>query len=580
MIVVGAIDSFYNVASASSKGPAFDGRVKPELVAFGEDGSSGAAALVSGTVALLQQAYTDLKSHLPSAALVKAVLLNSADAVGQKRLSYASGYGSLNAYDAVKTIAQNRFYEDSIQHGVLKKFDITVPPNSARLKITLTWTDAPATANAPKALVNDLDAVLKRETTGETWLPWVLNATVHIDSLEKDAVRKKDTMNTVEQITVDAPASGNYSLEVTGRNIPTGIQPFAVAYQADTLNAFEWTFPTVTDVVIAGQTNIARWQTTISGTGAIEYTTNNEDWNVLADTANLSTGYFKWLAPDTLTTGRLRMRFSNNRVVVSDTFVISKAPALQVGFACADSLLLYWNHLPALQYQLYNLGSNYLEPVRTTTDTIAVFKTGMHPSPFYSVAPVVAGREGLRSATINYKGQGAACYFRSFYVQAQNSLGATFALLLGTYYNIASISFQKWQNSQYNTVQTIIHPQATAFSFADTVLQQGVNMYRVQIVLQSGAVLYSDAIHLYHFTNASVIIYPNPAPQHTPVTLITNKAGRVSIAVFNAGGQLVQEQQLSGLVNKMTLAPLAKGLYLIRITEDDGTHSTQKLVVY
>jgi hypothetical protein len=37
------------------KGPAFDGRIKPEMVAFGIDGSSGAAALVSGVAILLQQ---------------------------------------------------------------------------------------------------------------------------------------------------------------------------------------------------------------------------------------------------------------------------------------------------------------------------------------------------------------------------------------------------------------------------------------------------------------------------------------------------------------------------------------------
>ena len=55
ILTVGATDSFSIVAALSSKGPAHDGRVKPELVAFGEDGSSGAAALVSGTSLLLQQ---------------------------------------------------------------------------------------------------------------------------------------------------------------------------------------------------------------------------------------------------------------------------------------------------------------------------------------------------------------------------------------------------------------------------------------------------------------------------------------------------------------------------------------------
>jgi hypothetical protein len=580
VIVVGAIDSFYQVAAASSKGPAFDGRVKPELVAFGEDGSSGAAALVSGTVALLQQAYNDKKNTLPPAALVKAVLLNSAEAVAQKHLSYSSGYGSLNGYNAVTTIWENRFFEDSTQHGILKKFDIAVPPNTARLKITLAWTDSPAPVNASKALVNDLDAVLKNRETGESWLPWVLNGTLHADSLLKDAVRKGDTANTVEQITIDAPAPGKYHLEITGRNISTGTQPFAIAYQMDTTAHFEWTFPVAPNVVIGGQTAIVRWQTTIAGTGTVEYTTNQQDWNQLADTVNLTAGYFAWAPPDTLTTARLRMRFSNGGMAISDTFVISKSVLLQVGFACADSFLLYWNGLPAPQYRLYNLSGNYLQPVLTTSDTTGLFKTGLHPSPFYSIAPVVAGREGLRSATINYNRQGVDCYFRSFYTQSQSSAGATFALLIGTYHNVAAILFQKREAGRYSTVQTIADPQVTAFHFTDTALKQGINTYRVQIFLRSGAVLYSNEITLYHFTNASVIIYPNPAPQHRPVTLITNKAGRVRITVFNAGGQLVQEQALSGLVNKRMLLQLAKGLYFIRITEDDGTRYTQKLMVY
>src|SRR4030095_10435784 len=50
IITVGHTDSFGIVLPLSSRGPAYDGRLKPELVAFGEDGSSGAAAIVSGIV--------------------------------------------------------------------------------------------------------------------------------------------------------------------------------------------------------------------------------------------------------------------------------------------------------------------------------------------------------------------------------------------------------------------------------------------------------------------------------------------------------------------------------------------------
>ena len=59
IITVGHIDSLGNVLSPSSRGPAYDGRIKPELVAFAQDGSSGAAAIVSGISLVLQQAYQE-----------------------------------------------------------------------------------------------------------------------------------------------------------------------------------------------------------------------------------------------------------------------------------------------------------------------------------------------------------------------------------------------------------------------------------------------------------------------------------------------------------------------------------------
>src|SRR6185503_14496630 len=42
IITVGHVDSFGVVLPPSSKGPAYDGRLEPGLVAFSEDGSSGA----------------------------------------------------------------------------------------------------------------------------------------------------------------------------------------------------------------------------------------------------------------------------------------------------------------------------------------------------------------------------------------------------------------------------------------------------------------------------------------------------------------------------------------------------------
>jgi hypothetical protein len=109
ILTVGATDSFSVVALLSSKGPAHDGRVKPELVAFGEDGSSGAAALVSGTSLLLQHLYKQMTGNLPSNSLIRSILINSADDAGNVEVDYKNGFGSLNANNALKTLQANRF---------------------------------------------------------------------------------------------------------------------------------------------------------------------------------------------------------------------------------------------------------------------------------------------------------------------------------------------------------------------------------------------------------------------------------------------------------------------------------------
>jgi hypothetical protein len=192
----------------------------------------------------------------------------------------------------------------------------------------------------------------------------------------------------------------------------------------------------------------------------------------------------------------------------------------------------------------------------------------------------VQGREGLRSYALQYTAAGAECYFRSFYAQFQSEKEASFTLLIGTIYNIAGLAFEKLQNNRFTTLKNVANPQAVSFLFTDTILVQGANTYRVALRLQNGNVLYSNPVTIYHFTGAPVIVYPNPARQQNPVTLITDKAGHIRINIYNAAGQRVAQQQLTDLVNSITLYTLAKGIYFIESIEDNGTRSTQKLVVY
>src|SRR6185369_15723202 len=152
IICVGHTDSLGNVLSPSSRGPAYDGRIKPELVAFAEDGSSGAAAIVSGISLVLQQAYKKLNGNFPSAALVKAILLNSADDVGPTGIDFISGFGMADGYKALLELTNAQYFSGSVSNGNTVTVDLAVPPNIKQVKITLAWTDPPAAVNATNAL--------------------------------------------------------------------------------------------------------------------------------------------------------------------------------------------------------------------------------------------------------------------------------------------------------------------------------------------------------------------------------------------------------------------------------------------
>lgn len=581
IITVGATDSFNIVAALSSKGPAFDGRVKPELVAFGEDGSSGAAALTSGTVALIQHAYKTTHNILPSAALVKAALLNSADDIGEKHIDFISGYGSLNAYGAINTIKENRFFENAIVQNEIKTFPIVVPSNIAQLKVTITWTDTAAVVNASKALVNDVDALLLFPATNESWQPWVLSSYPDKDSLLLPAMRRSDTLNSAEQITIDNPQAGNYLLQIKGNKIQTvSPQLFAIAYQFDTANSFRWTYPGSNDVLVASGNNIIRWQTNIQGNGSLEFSTNGSQWQTINASVNLSSQYFKWNLPDTIATAFLRMNFSSLPAIVSDNFVISKPISLNIGFNCADSFLLYWNKSKTNQYQLYRLGTKYLEPLQTVTDSFVVFQKQQHPDLFYSVAPLINSKPGLRSFTTNYETQGVGCYVKTFFALLQNLNTAFLTAEFGTLYNVSEVSFQKITSTGVQTLKTISNPSSLNLSFTDLQLKQGANVYRLQIKLNNGSVIYSSTDLVYYFPNNPVLVYPNPVRQNQLVNIIARDPGVYSIKIYDANGRLVYEQLLDNISQQMLGLRLSTGLYIVKVIGDDGKTFTQKLIVY
>lgn len=582
IITVGHIDSFGTVMTASSKGPAFDGRVKPELVAFGEDGSSGATALVSGIGTVLHHIFQQQHSNTTApASLIKAVLLNSADDVDAPGIDFKSGYGSANGLHAVETISNAHYFLGSVTATAQQQFTITIPANTKQLKLTLAWTDPQAAPNTEKALINDLDLELTHVASNSNWLPWVLNSSPGVAALQQLPTRRRDSLNVVEQITVDHPATGDYTITVKGFSIPSGSQSFAIAYQLDTSDSFNWHFPTASDHLFPNQTNVLRFQSGFANTtGNLELSTDNgTSWQQVSSSVDLTKGFYKLTTP--AVSGRALLRLSvADKTFTSDTFTISRRPFTSIAFNCPDSFSIAWPPVAgATAYRISRLGTNYMEPVLVTGDTLVVFSKLSNPSLYYSVTPLLSGKEAVRSYTFNYEQQGSACYTRSFLAERTADNKAALSLFLSTTYNIKSISFEKYSVTGFSLLEKQASANKTLYQFTDQTLIAGTNLYRAIIELTDGRKIISDTASLFFTANKPAVVYPNPAVTNGFVTVLTQLDDEVIFQLIDNYGRVVLQQQITGYPEQVSLNTLSHGMYYYRILRKNKKIQTGILII-
>ncbi|BAV06322.1 Por secretion system C-terminal sorting domain-containing protein [Filimonas lacunae] len=583
IITVGAIDSLYNVSALSSRGPAYDGRVKPELVAYGQNGSSEAAALVSGAAVLLQHAYRQQHSNaLPASALVKAMLVNSASDVLQKGPDFTSGYGVANVYKAMQALVNGQWMQGSIQQGQTVTLPLTIPGNSSSAKITLVWNDVAATPNAATALVNDVDLELYQPATNTVWQPWVLNTAASIDSLQLPAVRGRDSINTLEQVTLDNPPAGSWQIRVKGRTVK-GIQPFYIAYQFDTAETFTWLAPRHTDNCIPASTNILKWEyhgAQTTGQLDISYD-KGVHWQVLEAQVPLQAPYYKWYAPDTFTTALARLTIAGTRYL-SDTFSISYQQYPAVGFNCTDSLMLYWPSLPgAVSYQLYQLKDKYLELLQGhITDTSLVVYLPDAAYAYYAVAPVNGdGQPGGISYSINYQQQGVACYFYGLLADYQGDNTGLITAQLGSLYNVKAISIEKQVGNGWKVLKSYTVSDDKIYTITDSSLVSGPNNYRATLTTTSGSYITSEVASLYYWKEDEYIVYPNPVRTGQLLQLLSQDPFNKVASLYSINGAKVWQQTIANTLEQLPVAHLPAGVYVLVIYNSEGKMLTTKKIV-
>lgn len=195
--------SYENMYSASSRGPAGDGRMLPDLLTpaqgvsssrnrtyascgwFTASGTSMAAPAAAGSAALVRDYYESgfypggvssaVDGFSPTAALVKATMLVSTrnmtgSGTRGDRPNSDQGFGRVTLDDALwfaddPPAEQLRILDDRDSAtglslaGEEQVFEVGLR-SGAPLKVMLVWTDAPGSPSASKELINDLDLVV------------------------------------------------------------------------------------------------------------------------------------------------------------------------------------------------------------------------------------------------------------------------------------------------------------------------------------------------------------------------------------------------------------------------------------
>ncbi|HVZ94052.1 MAG TPA: S8 family serine peptidase, partial [Phycisphaerales bacterium] len=238
-------------------GPTSDGRRKPEIMAPGCDtfsawnltacdtislfGTSYATPAISGTALLVRQYYMDGfhptgapnvgDGFTPTGALLKATLLNSAaDMTG------VAGYPSNQEGWGRLWIDQTLYFPGDARHMLAvsdirnanglstgqQDEEVVAVGAGQVLRVTLVWTEPPASIGASFAAVNDLDLQVIAPGTGGTFKGNVFSGGVSVVG------GVKDDRNNVEQVLLAAPLPGTYTVRVSAPAVNVGPQGYAL----------------------------------------------------------------------------------------------------------------------------------------------------------------------------------------------------------------------------------------------------------------------------------------------------------------------------------------------------------------
>ena len=233
------------ISNFSSWGPTDDGRIKPDLVANGDtlystlngntsygnmSGTSMSSPNATGTAALLVQKYGRLTSgSAMRSSTLKALLIHTADDLGNPGPDYRYGWGLLNAVAAADLLRDHadfpekvRLREGRIATGDTELTYEFVWDGVSPIRATMAWTDPAGAATTSSdlrspRLRNNLDLRVVGPDN-QTYYPYVMPfvGTWTVESMSAPATTGINSTDNVEQVYIAAPSEpGTYRLIVS-----------------------------------------------------------------------------------------------------------------------------------------------------------------------------------------------------------------------------------------------------------------------------------------------------------------------------------------------------------------------------
>ncbi|TAH00624.1 MAG: T9SS C-terminal target domain-containing protein [Sphingobacteriales bacterium] len=579
VLLAGAQVADGTVPAFSSKGPLYDGRIAPHMVAFGDDGTSGAAALISGVSLMMHQQYRQQYGSVPGNALVKAILINTARDLGKEGPDYTTGYGSLDAAAALRAVVDGSFVRGIVPRQGIVELDVNVGAATQALKVTLIWNDPAAEPGIGRALLNDLDLEVVHVQTGQVYLPWTLAVAPSVDSLSSPAIRRRDSLNNVEQVSINLPAFGQYKIRVRYPGGTSAQQAFSLAYQLRPTDLFKWDFPLRGDQWISSEEQWLRWTADdTSSVGALEMSTDEgRNWKPIADQVSVAAGQFKPAFSDTMRLLRFRMKIGQSVYETADN-VVAPSRALNIGLVCDTTALLYWNGITGAQeYVVYGLQNNQMIRVGLTSDTS--IQVNASKGKVFALAGKFQQTEGTRGVAVDYRNQQVGCYVNRFFAGPRQPNTASMILDLGTLYNVAGVEILK-RSDKDRSIFMQKPVNVLSYTANDFRLHQGKNIYQVIVTLKDGAKVYSNEQTVYYLGAKKHLIYPNPVSQGQTLSLLSELAEDLKAELIDLNGKLIHKLTITDNLQRLPTSGLPRGMYVLRIHEADSSVQRYSFIVH